>query len=137
MKLHIDQQNHKTILVVADDPRTRSFVTECITKMGQKVVAATSGEEALQIIHDQEVEINLLLSEVAMPGLNGIELAKSIVDKTPSTKVIFMSGCLQPASSFTETAKYKNGFIQKPFSRKTLKRHVKKALIELSRDTAQ
>lgn len=137
MKLHLDHQNHKTILVVADDPRTRSFVTECITKMGQQVVAATSGEEALKIIHNQEVEVNLLLSDVTMPGLNGIELAKSIVAKTPSTKVIFMSGCMQPAVSFTETAKYENGFILKPFSRKTLASHVKKALLELSQDTTQ
>ena len=137
MKLQMNQQHHKTILVVADDPRTRIFVTECIARMGQKVVSATSGEEAMKIINNQEVEINLLLSDVAMPGLNGIELAKSIVKKTPSTKVIFMSGCLQPAVSFAETAKYKNGFIQKPFSRKTLASHVKKALIELSKDTTQ
>lgn len=137
MKLQRDQRNNKTILVVVDDPHTRSFVMECITHMGQEVVSATSGEEAMKIIHNQEMEINLLLSDVAMPGINGIELAKTIVEKAPSTKVIFMSGCLQPALSFTETARYQNGFIQKPFSRKTLTSHVKKALIELNQDTTQ
>ena len=131
------QSNNKTILVVADDPHTRSFVMECIADMGQEAVSATSGEEAMKIIHNQEMEINLLLSDVAMPGINGIELAKTIFEKTPSTKVIFMSSCLQPASYFTKNAKYENGFIQKPFSRKTLATHVKKALIELRKDTTQ
>ena len=137
MESQTEKHNSKIVLVVDDDPHTLSFVTECIAQMGQKVLSAASGEEALAIIHNQDVQVSLLLSDVVMPGLNGIELARSMVTKAPSTKIIFMSGFMQPTSSSPNSARYESGFIQKPFSRKTLATHVKKALTELGQDTSQ
>ena len=137
MKSKMAKQSTRIVLVVDDDQPTLSFVTECIAQMGHKVFSAASGEEAMEIIHNQGVEVDLLLSDVVMPGMNGIELAQTLVANAPETKIIFMSGYMQPALSLTITAKYERGFIQKPFSGKTLTNHVKKALTELGQDTSQ
>jgi two-component system cell cycle sensor histidine kinase/response regulator CckA len=137
MKPRKPEQGAKIILVVGDDQPTLGFVTKSVAKKGRKILSATSGEEALAIIGKHGATVALLLSDVVMPGMNGIELARSVTAKAPETKIILMSGCLQPAVFFANTAKYEKGFIQKPFSRKTLENHVKKALRELSREDPQ
>jgi len=125
----------KTVMVVDDDRHTLSFVEECLLQMGQNVYSASSGEEALKIIRDFEVEVDLLLSDVVMPGINGIELARKLVGDYPSIKVIFMSGYMRPALSDQNFTKFENGFLQKPFSGKTLTSRVKKVLAELNRNS--
>lgn len=132
----MNKQNGKIVLVVDDDQHTLSFVSKRVAQMGQKVFSAASGEEAMELIHNQGVEVDLLLSDVVMPGMDGIKLAKTLVANSPETKIIFMSGCIKPALS-SESAKYERGFIQKPFSGKTLAIHVKKALDELSQEISQ
>ena len=120
----------KTILIVDDDQDTLKFVAEKISKLGPTVYTATCGAEALKLIEEQIDGLDLLLSDVMMPGMSGIELAESLAVKTPETKVILMSGCLQPTPAFNNAAEYEQGFIRKPFSGKTLNNHVRRALSE-------
>lgn len=122
----------KIILVVDDDRNTRIFVQEKLKTLGQKVIAATNGSEALAIIKDRGGKLDLLLSDVEMPEMNGIELAEALVNEAPAAKVILMSGCLKPSPKTANRASYEKGFIQKPFSGKTLVSHVKRALTELT-----
>jgi two-component system cell cycle sensor histidine kinase/response regulator CckA len=131
------EQSARIVLVVGDDQPTLGFVTESVAKMGQKVLSATSGEEAMAIIAKHGATVDLLLSDVVMPGMNGIELAKAVTANAPETKIILMSGCMQPAIFFAHPAKYATGFIQKPFSGKTLKNHIKKALRELRQENSR
>jgi two-component system cell cycle sensor histidine kinase/response regulator CckA len=121
----------KTILVVDDDKDIREYIAEQISGMGQTVYTASCGSEAMKLIEDQIGNLDLLLSDVVMPGMSGIELAESLADKEPGVKVILMSGFLQPSPDFGNAARYEKGFIRKPFSGKTLTNHVKKALDEL------
>ena len=123
--------SNRTILVVDDDKDTREFVAEKISKMGPTVYTASCGSEAIKLLEDQIDSVDLLLSDVVMPGMTGIELAESLANKAPGTKVILMSGFMQPSLTFGNAAKYEKGFIRKPFSGKTLANHVKKALDEL------
>lgn len=125
-------QKNKIILVVDDNLDILSFVTDCIAKMGQEVISAANGEEAVEIIKNHKVGVDLLISDIVMPGMNGIELANELTTNAPAAKIIFMSGYMKPASPFSNTTKYEKGFIQKPFSRKTLKNHIKKALNEFA-----
>ncbi len=121
----------RTILVVDDDKDIREFIAEQISKMGQTVYTASCGSEAIKLIEEQIDSLDLLLSDVVMPGMSGVELAKSLADKKPGVKVILMSGFLQPSPTFGNAAEFQQGFIRKPFSGKTLTNHVKKALDEL------
>lgn len=127
-------RNRKIVMVVDDDRHTLEFVTECLRKMGQEVYSAANGEEAMELIHNLKVKIDLLLSDVVMPGINGIELARKLVEAVPAIKIIFMSGYMKPALPVQNATNNKNGFLQKPFSGRTLMNHVKQALTELPPD---
>ena len=120
----------RTILVVDDDKDIREFIAEQISRMGQTVYTASSGSEAMKLIEEKIGSLDLLLSDVVMPGMSGVELAESLADKESGAKVILMSGFLQPSPTFSNAAKYEQGFIRKPFSGKTLVNHVKRALDE-------
>ncbi len=126
--------NRKTVMVVDDDRHTLEFVTECLRKMGQEVYSAANGEEAMELFHNLKVKIDLLLSDVVMPGINGIELARRLVEAVPAIKIIFMSGYMKPALPAQNATNDENGFLQKPFSGRTLMNHVKQALAELPPD---
>lgn len=126
------ERTRKTIMVVDDDRHTLDLVTECLNQMGQEVFAASSGEEAMELIGRLGIKIDLLLSDVVMPGINGIELARRLVTDAPATKIIFMSGYMKPALTSENSIQPENRFLQKPFSGKTLVNCVKQALAEKS-----
>jgi CheY-like chemotaxis protein len=130
MSLPEESQN-KTILVVDDEAMVLDVVAAFIEQMGHKVLLARGGHEALQVTRDHVGKVDLLLTDVMMPKMNGLELAKTLVTANPDLKVIFMSGCLQPAIAAQNTPCFENGFVKKPFSHKTLVTHIKKALNEI------
>ena len=122
----------KTILVVDDDKDTLNYIADIISIMDKiTVYTASCGSEAIKILEERIGGVNLLLSDVVMPGMSGIELAKSLVEKFPTTKVILMSGLIQPSLTTENIVGHENGFIRKPFSGRTLTNHVKRALEEL------
>ena len=122
----------KTVLVVDDEVFVLEIVEAFVEQLGHKVLLANSGHEALKIVREYEGKVDLLLTDVIMPNMNGLELAETVVTDNPDVKVIFMSGCLQPAINSRNTPLFGNGFIQKPFSAKTITTHVKKALKEMA-----
>jgi len=81
----------KTILLVDDDPTVLKFVGECLAG-SYDILAASNGNEALQKSKDFEKEIHLLLSDLQMAGVTGIELATQITVQRPAIKVLLMSG---------------------------------------------
>ncbi|MEO8656936.1 MAG: response regulator [Bryobacteraceae bacterium] len=108
-------QGQETVLVVEDQPDVRQFVTYALTAYGYRVVAATNGVEALSLFENAE-RIDLILTDLVMPKIGGLELANRLKQRWPDVKVILMSGydrfaVVQPGSS-NERAE----FLQKPFS---------------------
>jgi DNA-binding NtrC family response regulator len=83
--------NKKTILIVDDDAAILSFVAECLS-VNYHVLTAASGEQALQRSKDFKDEIHLLLSDLQMPGMTGIDLATQITAQRPQLKALLMSG---------------------------------------------
>ncbi len=82
----------ETILVVEDDPLTRSVVVDILRPLGYAVIVAASGDEALSAAERRGGAIDLLLTDVIMPGMDGKALADEIGRRWPRTPVIFMSG---------------------------------------------
>jgi DNA-binding response OmpR family regulator len=80
-----------TILTVDDDPEVREFASVVLAEAGYRVLDAKSGEAALQVIED-EPEINLLITDIVMPGLNGLDFARLAQARRPEMKVLFASG---------------------------------------------
>ena len=110
----------QTVLVVEDEPAMREVTRRILDRSGYHVVAAASGHEALDILASQLEHIDVLLTDVIMPRMQGKELADKICILQPAARVIFMSGYTQGllgAQGVLEPAVH---LIEKPFSESTL-----------------
>jgi DNA-binding NtrC family response regulator len=117
----------ETILFVEDEDLLRDVGCEILRAKGYKVLAAANGEEALAIIQNAPNSIDLLITDVIMPRLGGIELAKQVLKFCPQLRIIYVSGYSgQPlnSGSMVEGAQ----FLQKPFSITLLTTYVRTAL---------
>lgn len=82
----------ETILVVDDEPSLRTLVSAILQPLGYTMLEAASGAKALQMSDSFAGRIDILLTDVIMPGMNGRELAEAITARRPETRVIYMSG---------------------------------------------
>jgi len=108
-----------TVLIVDDDEILLNIVAEQIFSFGFQPILASDGEEALQLASEQ-TQIDLLLTDIMMPEMNGIDLAKQFVTLYPETKVLFMSGHICPSMAHYGIQDSEHGFVQKPFTRRML-----------------
>ena len=122
------QNGTETILLVEDENAVRNIVRIVLTRYGYKVLEASNGNEALEIVRTYEQPINMLLTDVVMPGMHGPEVAKAVVSKIPSIRVIFMSGYVDDARTREGLADATASFIQKPFSSEDLAHKVRAIL---------
>ena len=83
----------ETILLAEDDPIIREFVGQTLTQQGYTVLTAEDGGEGIKIARTYTGGIDLLFSDIVMPGLDGLELAIAMKELFPQIKVLFMSGC--------------------------------------------
>ena len=118
----------ETILAVDDDPAMLELVGEVLTPLGYNVLFAATGEEALQVAQTGTEKIDLLLTDVMLPGIKGQELAEKILTSDPNVCVLFMSGYLCPSMAYDESEKKVEAFVQKPFTPNTLVRKMRKLL---------
>jgi len=118
----------ETVLAVDDDPALLELVGEVLTPLGYNVLFAGTGEEALQISEVGSGNIDLLLTDVMLPGIKGQELAEKILSSNPSVSVLFMSGYLCPSMAQGDTKKNVEAFVQKPFTPNALVRKMRKLL---------
>ncbi len=118
----------ETILLVEDENAVRNIVRIVLTRYGYKVLEASGGTEALEIVQTYEQPIHMLLTDVVMPGMHGPEVAKAVVSKIPSIRVIFMSGYVDDARTREGLADPTASFIQKPFSSDDLANKVRAIL---------
>lgn len=118
----------ETILVVEDEIATLTLCKTMLEKLGYRVMAANSPEEALQLAAGGGDEICLLVSDVVMPGVNGRELSERLVTIHPNLKLLFMSG--YTANAIVHRGMLEEGvfFIQKPFSINDLAAKVREVL---------
>ena len=88
----VEGRARQTILLVEDDPMIRGLVSQTLETQGYKVVVADDGWEAVQLARKFDGRIDLLFTDVVMPGLGGAELAVAVRELHPEIKVLFMSG---------------------------------------------
>jgi signal transduction histidine kinase/CheY-like chemotaxis protein len=90
---HIEiPRGKEVLLVVEDDDQLRKLIVEVLQNYGYKLLDAGSGEEAIEKAREYPGDIDVLLSDVIMPGINGDELADVLLKRRPDMKVVFMSG---------------------------------------------
>lgn len=126
----------ETVLVVEDDDGVRKLTREFLKINGYTVLEARNGAEAIQIPARHAGPVDLLLTDVLMPGMNGREVAQQFVSLRPETKVLFMSGYTEDAITHLGILEPGVAFIEKPFSPDELASKVRSVLGSKERATA-
>jgi two-component system, cell cycle sensor histidine kinase and response regulator CckA len=116
----------ETVLVVEDEEALRTVVDRVLSRAGYRVLATANAAEALALCQTRGPEVNLVLTDVIMPGMNGRKLAELIRPLCPSAKVLFMSGYTDDAIERLDVLGH--DLVRKPFSRETLMQKVRAAL---------
>ena len=113
------------VLVVDDDPTVMRLVQVLMEKHAHQVLLADSGEAALDLASKYTGEIHLLVSDVKMPGLNGVQVARTLVQERPGIRVLLMSGHLPESVGL---GGLRVPFLAKPFTPTAFYAAVRKAL---------
>ena len=119
---------HETIVLAEDEESVRRLATMVLERSGYRVIAAPDGKSALDAAAAHEARIDLLLTDVIMPGLNGRELADRFATIHPETRVLFMSGYAGEALSAQGVLDSSVAFLAKPFVPAELGRKVREVL---------
>lgn len=123
-----DMTGDATILLVEDEDAVRMFASRALAARGYEVLEADSGETALEVMEAHEGEINLVLSDVVMPEMDGPTMLKEMRKRGVMTKFIFISGYAEEAFEKNLEGADDFEFLAKPFSLKQLTGAVKDAL---------
>jgi CheY-like chemotaxis protein len=119
---------HETILLVEDTDIVRALVVAVLEPFGYTVLQAGSGPEAIELADGFADPIDLLMTDVVMPGMNGREVAEALVARRPGLKVLFTSG--YPADTVIRhgIAEARAAFIEKPYLPDDLARKIREVL---------
>jgi len=124
-------RGHETVLLVEDEPALRRLAEHYLQSKGYRVFAAANGEEALRIWSEHAEEIDLVLSDMMMPDIDGRKLAQQFRERRPELKVLFTSGYSRetmPEEIFIPGAR----LVEKPFTLNVLLRVIREVLDEVA-----
>jgi PAS domain S-box-containing protein len=126
----------QTVLLVEDEDELRDLTKRLLERQGYGVLVAATADEALQMF-DRHAAIDVLLTDVVMPGTSGPELTRALVDRRSELKVIYMSGYTEDAIVHHGVLKPGVAFIHKPFTSDALGRKIREVLNRPSRYVSQ
>ena len=118
----------ETVLLVEDEEMVRRMTREVLEGAGYRVLEAASGFEALRVSASHTGRLDLVLTDVVMPGMSGRELAERLAPVRPGMKVLYMSGHTDDAIFHHGVTQAGTGFLQKPFTPDALERRVRDLL---------
>jgi CheY-like chemotaxis protein len=118
----------ETLLVVEDEAALRDVAGRILSGAGYHVLTADGGSQALELAAVHDGSIDLLVSDVVMPGMLGKELAERLVDARPDTRVLYMSGYAQPVLASQGTLDPGVALLEKPFTAAALLTAVRRRL---------
>jgi CheY-like chemotaxis protein len=118
----------ESILVVEDEPQLRDLFIRILSQKGYQVSAAASGEEALQAARTRAREIDLLVTDVVLPGATGREIARQLQTLQPGLRILYVSGYAEDAIVRRGVLEPGLEFLEKPFTPAELARRVRQVL---------
>jgi two-component system, cell cycle sensor histidine kinase and response regulator CckA len=118
----------ETVLLAEDESDVRELAREFLEAAGYTVIEARNGQEALKLAAEGSDEIDLLVSDLVMPGMTGQQLASLLQQRDPTLRVIFMSGYSEHAAAEAAQAGSSVRILTKPFNRMALLRTIREVL---------
>jgi len=118
----------ETVLVAEDNPAVRELVRDVLTMYGYTVLGAADGHEGLRVAQEHPGAIDLLLTDVEMPGMDGPEVAHRLAALRPGMKVLYLSGRSLRDLGERGLADLQAHFLPKPFGLENLARKVREVL---------
>ncbi len=118
----------ETVLLVEDEESVRQLVRETLESKGYKILEADNGDAALQIVSAYSSKIDMLITDVVMPGMGGRELSARLCASRPEIKVLYLSGYTEDAIVHEGVIDPDTAFLQKPFTLQALSRKVREVL---------
>jgi PAS domain S-box-containing protein len=122
------KRGDETILLVEDDEMVRTLAVRTLRSAGFNVIEAKNGEEALEQVREHGADIDLVLTDVIMPGMNGRQLIETIARTNPGVPYLFMSGYTDDVISQQGIALHDAQFLEKPFTPAILTRRIREVL---------
>jgi CheY-like chemotaxis protein len=123
------ERGSETIMVVEDEQMVRALASTILERQGYHVVACASGAEALALMKSLERQpVDLLLTDLVMPGMSGRELAERVVSQRPNVRVLYTSGYTEDVVIHRGIADDDMQFLAKPYSVQELSRRVREVL---------
>jgi two-component system cell cycle sensor histidine kinase/response regulator CckA len=116
------------ILLVDDEPQVRESVKRLLVGQGYTVVEASNANDAIRIYDAAESEIDLVLTDVTMPGMSGYDLAEHLRTRAPDLPIVFMSGYAENPLGSGAVGGSRTGYIQKPFQVEILVERLREVL---------
>ena len=122
------QGGHERILLVEDEPAVRAVTRDLLQAQGFSVVVAGDAASALRLVEEERPTVDLLLTDVIMPGLSGREIARRMRERQPNVRVLYMSGYTDDVLATHELQGRGAPVLEKPFSAEALVRAIRRAL---------
>lgn len=127
-EVHQDLTGSNTILLVEDEMPVRTFAARALSNKGYKIIEADCAETALELMAEHGREVEMIITDVIMPGMTGPAMIEKIMPDYPNMKVIFMSGYAEEAFVDNYGTERDFNFLAKPFTLKQLAGKVKDVL---------
>jgi CheY-like chemotaxis protein len=121
-------RGQETILVVEDEPAVLTMLTSLLARLGYAVLPAGSARDAVRLAREHRGDLDLLLTDVVMPEMNGFELAETLASLRPNLKLLYMSGYASDRVATQGVLTEGRQFLRKPFSQESLAAKVREAL---------
>lgn len=123
-----EEKGSESILIVEDEETLRALISEMLEGLGYRVLTALSAEDAVRMFKNSHEKIDLLISDVIMPQMNGRELSETALSYRPEMCVLFVSGYQAGEMSNQLGTRHRTGFLAKPFTRQQLSLAVRSIL---------
>jgi CheY-like chemotaxis protein len=115
-RLDVPRGSGQTILVAEDDRAVRQTIVSMLERLDYRVLAAENGKEALQLFDRHDAEVDILLTDLVMPEVGGLELASRLRQTKPSLATIVMSGYAMSGESEIQPSQEVDAVLKKPVS---------------------
>jgi len=129
---NVDSENtgSETIMVVEDEELVRNLAVSILKRKGYEVLSAEDPQECLVLLESRPKPVDLLLTDVVLPGMNGRELFQEVSSRFPTSRVLYMSGYSDDVVTHRGVLEEGISFIQKPFSVQALAQKVREVLTD-------